>query len=81
MNLIDVGYGNTVNADKIVAFVSAEAAPTKRMMSAAKEANLSVDATCGHKTKSIIVMESGHIVLSAKDVDKYMNMNTGARNE
>lgn len=74
MKLIDVGYGNTVNADKIIAFVSAEAAPTKRMMSAAKDKNMSIDATCGHKTKSIIVMESGHIVLSAKDVEKFTEL-------
>ena len=66
MNLIDIGYGNSLNEDRIVAVVSAEAAPTRRMVSAAKEKNLAVDATCGKKTKTVYIMDSGHIVLSAK---------------
>ena len=67
MELLDIGYGNSINADKIIAVVSAEAAPVKRLVFAAKEKNLLVDATCGKKTKSVYVMESGHIVLSARD--------------
>lgn len=68
MKLLDIGYGNAVNADKIVAVISADAAPSKRMISAAKERNSAVDATCGKKTKTIFVMESGHIVMTAKDI-------------
>ena len=67
MNLLDIGYGNIVNAGRIVAVVSAEAAPVKRLITAAREKNLLVDATCGKKTKSVYVMDSGHVVLSAKE--------------
>ena len=67
MNLIDIGYGNVLNAGRIIAIVSADAAPVKRLIAAAKDKNLLVDATCGKKTKSVYVMDSGHIILSAKE--------------
>ena len=51
--------------DKVVSIIKADAAPIKRMVQAAKDNNLAVDATCGRKTKCVLVMESGHIVLSA----------------
>ena len=70
MKLADIGFGNLVNTDRIVAVVSADAAPTKRIISAAKEKNLAVDATCGKKTKTVIIMDSGHIILSAKSPDR-----------
>ena len=67
MKLIDIGYGNSLNAGRIVAVVLAEAAPVKRMIAAAKERNLLVDATCGKKTKWVYVMDSGHVILSVKE--------------
>lgn len=70
LKLADIGFGNLVNTDRIVAVVSADAAPTKRIISAAKEKNLAVDATCGKKTKTVIIMDSGHIILSAKSPDR-----------
>lgn len=70
MILLDIGFGNLVNADRIIAVTAADAAPAKRIISAAKEKNLAVDATCGRKTKSVIVMDSGHIILSAKETDR-----------
>lgn len=69
MKLLDVGFGNTVNADRVIALVSADAAPTKRIISAAKENNLAIDTTCGRKTKSVLIMDSGHVVLSAKNAE------------
>ncbi len=51
--------------DKVVAVIHAEAAPIKRMVQSAKDNGMAVDATCGRKTKCILVMDSGHIVLSA----------------
>ena len=63
--LINVGYGNIVNMDKVVSIVRTEAAPIKRMIQVAKDSNMAIDATCGHKTKCILIMDSGHIVLSA----------------
>lgn len=59
-----------INSDRVIALVSAEAAPTKRIISAAREKNLAVDATCGKKTKSVFIMDSGHVVLSAKTPDR-----------
>ncbi len=63
--LIHIGFGNIVNADKIISVVSPEAAPIKRMVQKAKEDGTSVDATQGRKTKAVIVMENGMLVLSA----------------
>jgi hypothetical protein len=68
MKLIDVGYGNRINSDRIVAVIGAESAPAKRIVSAAKDKNTAIDATCGKKTKTVIVMDSGHVVMSAKEV-------------
>lgn len=72
MAFADIGFGNMVNADRIVSIVSAEAAPTKRIISAAKEKSLAVDATCGKKTKSVLIMDSGHIILSAKTAERIL---------
>ena len=63
--LINVGFGNGVNTSRIVAVVSPEAAPVKRMVQKAKEDGRAVDATQGRKTKGVIVMDDDHIVLSA----------------
>ena len=63
--LIHIGFGNMVNADKIISIVSPDAAPVKRMVQKAKEDGTSVDATQGRKTKAVIVMENGMLVLSA----------------
>lgn len=63
--MISIGYGNFVNAEKVVAVVSNDAAPVKRMIQTAKEQERIIDATHGKKTKSVIVTESDHIVLSA----------------
>lgn len=65
MKLINIGYGNMVSSEKIVAVVSPDAAPVKRIVQEAKAKNLAVDATCGRKCKAVIVTESDHVVLSA----------------
>ena len=65
MKLINIGFGNAVNADRIVAVVSPEAAPVKRIVQVAKDNGNAVDATCGRKTRSVIVCDSGHVILPA----------------
>lgn len=65
MQLLNVGFGNVVSAGRIISIVSPEAAPIKRMIQEAKDSKMSVDATCGRRTKAVIVMDSGHVVLSA----------------
>lgn len=62
---IHVGFGNIVNTDKVIAVVSSESAPVKRMVQTAKETGTAVDATQGRKTKAVLVMENGQLVLSA----------------
>lgn len=70
MKLLNVGFGNTINADRVVAVVSADAAPIKRIVSLAKDSNMAVDATCGKKTKTVIIMDSNHVVLSALQAER-----------
>ena len=65
MKLINIGYGNMVSSLKIVAVVSPEAAPVKRIVQEAKAKGMVVDATCGRKCKAVIITESDHVVLSA----------------
>lgn len=62
---IHVGFGNIVNTEKVIAVVSPESAPVKRMVQNARESGMAVDATQGRKTKAVLVMENGQLVLSA----------------
>ena len=63
--LIHIGFGNIINAEKIVAIVSPDSAPIKRMVQGAKEKGTVIDATQGRRTKAVMVMENGSVVLSA----------------
>ena len=65
MKLLSVGFGNTVAVSRILAVISADAAPTKRMIQAARDGNTVIDATAGRKTRAVLVMDTGHVVLSA----------------
>lgn len=65
MNFINIGFGNVVNADKIISIVSPVAAPVKRLVQNARDNGDAVDATCGRKTKAVIIMENKTIVLSS----------------
>ena len=64
MKLINIGYGNMLAAERLVAVVSPEAAPIRRMVQDARDAGRVIDATCGHKTRAVIVTDSEHVVLS-----------------
>ncbi len=63
--LIHIGFGNIVNTSKVIAIVSPESAPIKRLVQNAKEKGMAIDATQGRKTKSVLVMENSQLVLSA----------------
>ena len=63
--LIHIGFGNIVNTGKIIAIVSPDSAPVKRMVQRAKENGIAIDATQGRKTKAVLVMENSQVVLSA----------------
>ena len=63
--LMNIGFGNVVNTAKVIAVVSPDAAPVKRMIQNAKQIGQVIDATQGRRTKSVIVTEEDHIILSA----------------
>jgi len=64
-NLLNIGFGNTVVAERVVAIVSPNSAPMKRLKDEAKDEKRLIDATHGRRTRSVIIMDSNHIVLSA----------------
>jgi len=64
MKMLNIGYGNMVSAARIVAVVGPEAAPVRRMIQEARDAGRVVDATCGHRTRAVIITDSDHVVLS-----------------
>jgi len=65
MNFINIGFGNIVSAERIITIVSPESAPIKRIVQEAKDNGSAVDATCGRRTRAVIIMDSGHVILSA----------------
>ncbi len=65
MKLINIGFGNTVSAEKIVSIVNPDAAPIKRLVQEAKDNKTAIDATCGRKTRAVIITDSQYIILSA----------------
>ncbi|MBO6116583.1 MAG: DUF370 domain-containing protein [Ruminococcus sp.] len=69
MKLINIGYGNMISAARIVTIVSPESAPIKRLIQEAKDDGRAVDATYGRKTRAVIVMDSGHVILSSLITD------------
>ena len=65
MKLLNIGFGNIVSAERIVAIVSPESAPIKRIIQDARDKGTLSDATCGRRTRSVLITDSEHIVLSA----------------
>ena len=65
MKLINIGFGNMVSADRLVAIVSPESAPIKRIIQDVRERGGLIDATYGRRTRAVIIMDSGHVILSA----------------
>lgn len=65
MKFINIGFGNMVAADRIVTIVSPESAPIKRLMQDAKAEGRVIDASCGRRTRAVIITDSGHVIFSA----------------
>ena len=65
IKLINIGFGNIVSANRIIAIVSPESAPIKRIIQETREKGMLVDATYGRRTRAVIITDSGHVVLSA----------------
>lgn len=64
-HFINIGFGNVINSNRILGVISPNAAPIKRMVQGAKDEGIAIDGTCGRKTKSVIIMDTGHLFLSA----------------
>ncbi len=64
LHFLNIGYGNVVSANRVIAIISPDSAPVKRVIQDAKEKGTLIDATYGRKTRCVIIMDDGHIVLS-----------------
>ncbi|WP_151681062.1 extracellular matrix/biofilm regulator RemA [Weizmannia acidilactici] len=65
VKLINVGFGNIISANRIISIVSPESAPIKRLIQDARDRGTLIDATYGRKTRAVVMMDSGHVILSA----------------
>ena len=73
MKFINVGFGNMVAADRVVALVSPDSAPVKRLIVDARESGRVIDVTCGRRTRAVIVTDSDHVILSATQPETISN--------
>ncbi|MBQ9860231.1 MAG: DUF370 domain-containing protein [Clostridia bacterium] len=76
MKLINIGFGNMASADRVVAIVSPESAPIKRIIQDAKEQGTLIDATYGRRTRAVLVMDSDHVILSSVQPETVANRMT-----
>ncbi len=65
IRLINIGFGNIVSAERLIAIVSPESAPIKRIITEARQKGMLIDATYGRRTRAVVVMDSEHVILSA----------------
>ena len=70
MKLISIGFGSMVSAERMVAVITPDSAPVKRLIQESRERGMLIDATYGRKTASVFIMDSGHVVLSALAAEK-----------
>lgn len=73
IKLINIGFGNVVAANRIIAIISPESAPIKRIIQEARDKGLLIDATYGRRTRAVVVADSGHIMLSAVQPETVAN--------
>ena len=82
MQLVNIGFGNMISAERMIAIVSPESAPIKRIVQDSRERGALIDATCGRKSRTVIIMDSDHVVLSALQLETVANrFNTGEKAE
>ena len=70
MKLINIGFGNMISAGRLVAIVSPDSAPIKRMVQEARDRGVLIDATYGRRTRAVLIMDSDHVILSALSTEK-----------
>ena len=82
MQLVNIGFGNLVSVGRLIAVVSPDSAPIKRMVQETRERGMLIDATYGRKTASIFIMDSDHVILSALPPEKFgVSGQTGSNEE
>ncbi len=70
MQLVNIGFGSLISAERLIAVVSPDSAPVKRLVQEARDRGMLIDATFGRKTASVFIMDSDHVVLSALSTEK-----------
>ena len=73
MKFINIGFGNMVSTDRIVTIVSPDSAPVKRLIQDAKDSGRVIDVSCGRRTRSVLIMDSEHVILSAIQTETITN--------
>ena len=81
MKLINIGFGNVVVASRLVAIVSPDSSPIKRIIQDSRDKGLLIDATYGRRTRAVIITDSGHVILSAVQAETVANRVHGARDD
>lgn len=71
MQLVNIGFGSLISAERLIAVVSPDSAPVKRLVQEARDRGMLIDATFGRKTASVFIMDSDHVVLSALNTEKW----------
>ena len=79
MKLINIGFGNMVSAGRLIAIVSPDSAPIKRMVQEARDRGVLIDATYGRRTRAVLIMDTDHLVLSALQTETVANRLAGER--
>ena len=81
MRFINVGFNNMLNASRVIALVSSDSAPSKRLIQDAKDSGRAVDCTCGRKTRCVIITDSAHVILSALQAETVAGRLNGSEDD
>lgn len=81
MKLINIGFGNMVSAGRLIAIVSPDSAPIKRMVQEARERGTLIDASYGRRTRAVLIMDNDHLVLSALQPETVSNRLAGEKDQ
>ena len=73
MDLVNIGYGNMISTQRLIAVVSPDSAPVKRLIQDAKDDGRIIDVTCGRKTRAVVITDSEHVILSALQTETIAN--------
>ena len=76
MNLISIGFGNMISASRVIAIVNPDSAPVRRIIQESKDTGMLIDATCGRRTRAVIIADSNHVILSAVQPETISNRMT-----